>query len=288
VNPTVAAFDPATERAGAPRPLTSRTGLLNPHSISPDGQWLLLTNSGEIKEDLFLMRTDGTGLRRLTDDAARDRAPRWTPDGKALVYYSNRDGVYGIYSLRPDGSGLARLAAPGKSDLFYPSVSPADGTLAFSNDNFESFLLSPPFQNGAEPRVASGLDVEGNALMLALWSPDGRWISGPLLSRSSGVPVGIGVYDVASQKAMKLSDDGGPWTAPFLPDSRRVIYVTAQNELVVVDIATRQRRIIPFSFGGDVNSESFALAPDGKSFFYGAHRTEANVWMATGSGVGGR
>ena len=54
-------FDPVTERAGTPKLLMSRTGILNPTSVSPDGQWLALGNQGDIKEDLFVMKVDGTG-----------------------------------------------------------------------------------------------------------------------------------------------------------------------------------------------------------------------------------
>jgi DNA-binding beta-propeller fold protein YncE len=88
----------------------------------------------------------------------------------------------------------------------------------------------------------------------------------------------VGVYDVAAQKVIKLADDRGQWFVPFLPDSKRVIYVTFGNELVIVDIATRQRRVIPLAFGTGVNAESFAVAPDGKALYFGAWRVEANVW----------
>ena len=116
VNPAALPFDPVTERVGTPRLLMTRTGSLNPGSVSPDNQWLVLANQGEIKEDLFVMRTDGTGLRRLTDDIARDRGPRWAPDGKSVLFYSNREGLYGIFSIRPDGSGLTRLVPSAKQD----------------------------------------------------------------------------------------------------------------------------------------------------------------------------
>ena len=76
----------------------------------------------------------------------------------------------------------------------------------------------------------------------------------------------------------KLTDDPGQFTVPFLPDSKRVIYFTTSDELVVVDIATRKRRVIPLPLGSRVNGESFAVAPDGKALYYGAQRVEANVW----------
>ena len=72
-NPVAIPFDPETETAGAPRELPRRSGSLRPTGVSPDGQWLALFSLGELREDIFLLRTDGSALRRLTDDVAYDR-----------------------------------------------------------------------------------------------------------------------------------------------------------------------------------------------------------------------
>jgi Tol biopolymer transport system component len=283
VNPAVIPFDPVTERAGTPRLLMTRTGILSPSSVSRDGQWLALANQGDIREDLFVMRVDGTGLRRLIDDAARDRQPRWSPDGKSLVFYSNREGGrYSVFSIRPDGSGLARMLPLANVDYYYGAFSPVDGTLVVNNGVYDSFLVSPPFPaKEAQIRAIVRADVEGHRLQLASWSPDGRYLTGAIVSETSASAIGVGLYDLTTQKALKLSDDRGQWTAPFLPDGKRVIYATTRDELVVVDIATRERRVIPVDFGARVNLESFAVAPDAKALYFGAQRVEANVWKVT-------
>ena len=48
-------------------------------------------------------------MRRITDDAARDRLPTWTPDGKSLVFYSNRGGEFEIWSIGADGGSLRKI-----------------------------------------------------------------------------------------------------------------------------------------------------------------------------------
>jgi Tol biopolymer transport system component len=283
VNPTAIPFDPVAERAGTPKMLVSRTGVLNPTSVSRDGLWLALCNQGEAKEDLFVMRTDGTGLRRLTDDAARDRQPRWAPDDKTLLFYSNREGHYGAWSIRSDGSGLTRLTAPTGFDLFYASLSPADGTMLITGDQGESFLATPPFPVGKDRfRKIQNIDVAGGLLQPSLWSPDGRYISGPVVARATSAPIGVGVYDVVAGKAWKLTDDGGLWSLPFLPDSKRIIYLTSASELVVVDVATGKRRVISVTLPFPVGVEAFTVAPDGRTLYYGARRVEANVWKVSG------
>ena len=121
VNPVALPFDAEAERLGAPTPLFERTGILHPLDVSPDGQWLALGNFGEQREDLFISRTDGSDLRRLTDDVARDRAPNWSPDGRELAFYSNRNGNdVQIWTIRRDGSRLTQRSDVKGGGIMYP------------------------------------------------------------------------------------------------------------------------------------------------------------------------
>ena len=277
VNPAAIPFDPQTERAGEPHVLVTRTGVLSPESVSPDGAWIALHNQGERQEDLFVMRRDGTDLRRLTDDAARDRVPQWNPDGKALTFYSNRDGQYGIWSIRPDGSGLTKLIA-GAEGMLYGVMSPTDGRLFFRGLADEAFFLKPPFPAQRErAQKLPNTEVDGGAIAPSVVSKDGRYLSGAWVAGSGG-PSGVAVYDLVDDKPLLLSRDRGIWIVPFLPDSRRVIYFTTDSELVIADIATKARRVIPVKLPLPVAGESFAVAPDGRMLYYGAQQIESNVW----------
>jgi Tol biopolymer transport system component len=283
-NPAAIPFDPVTERAGTPRILIDRTGILLPASVSPDGQWLALTNLGERQEDLFVMRPDGRDLRRLTDDLARDRGPRWTPDGTALVFYSNRGGQYAAWSIRPDGSGLTKLVDDPKRGFIYPAMSPVDGRVSALPDNrsSEAFFLVPPFPaSGDRIKIVANTAVDGGSVFGSLWSPDGKWLSGSWVPPGSGEPAGVAAYDVTAGRPVKLATDRGIWTAPFLPDSRRIVYFTSTtSELVVVDVPAGRRRVLSVTLPLPAGRESFAVAPDGRTIYYGAQRIESNVWKA--------
>ena len=61
------------------------------------------------------MRTDGTGIRRLTNHPERDDYPAWHPDGERLIVVSERDGQHDLYLLhvaplgnQPDDGNVAR------------------------------------------------------------------------------------------------------------------------------------------------------------------------------------
>ena len=103
------AFDPERGRlAGTPELVLGGSRVIDSLGLSPDGEWVAFT-SGGLRENIFLVRLDGTGYRQITDDEFRNRGPSWSADGSLIGFYSNRSGRYEVWTLRPDGSGLEPL-----------------------------------------------------------------------------------------------------------------------------------------------------------------------------------
>jgi len=103
-------FDPGKAVVtGQPEPVTQRSLVAGSGDVSHDGEWGAFTTQGRQKEDVFVIRKDGTGIRQLTDDPYRNRLPTWSPDGKRLAFYSNRSGKMEIWTIHSDGGGLQQL-----------------------------------------------------------------------------------------------------------------------------------------------------------------------------------
>ena len=54
--------------------------------------------------EIWVINTDGSGMRQLTNNTTKDRNPDWEPDGRRIAFQSNRDGNYEIYTINSDGS----------------------------------------------------------------------------------------------------------------------------------------------------------------------------------------
>jgi TolB protein len=79
---------------------------------SPDGRriWFDSTRLGSSGRDIFTMRPDGTGVRRMTRTAHDDWSPDVSPDGRRVVFSRNdANGFLDLWRMRTDGSGARKL-----------------------------------------------------------------------------------------------------------------------------------------------------------------------------------
>jgi Tol biopolymer transport system component len=274
INPVRMAFDPATERLGDPEELFHCTGLLVPSSVSPDGQWLALANFGERQEDIFVSRTDGSELRRLTDDLARDRVPRWSPDGKESAFYSNRGGRYAVWSIKPDGGGLRQISEWPDGELMFPTYSAAGDRMVVSDNTGKTSFIINPFLPWKSQQLKALVRAPGDSdFFVVAWSPDGK--------RLVGSPIngfGVIVHDLETGRTLRVGDDPNTTSSQWLPDGRRVIVVTDDGQLAILDVDSGRRRVlpVPFRVSGD---DGIALPRDGRTIYLGRADIESDVWI---------
>ena len=235
-------------------------------AVSPDGEWVAFTTTG--REDVFVVRADGTGFRQLTDDAFRDRGPGWSPDGRRLSFYSNREGDYQAFTVRPDGSELKRVSAV-PSGLWYPAWSPDGSELSVcTQEGSRRIDLRQPVAEAAARRLPP-ID-ETHLFCARSWSPDGTALAGIAIGPGS-VWRGIHVLSLASGAYRRLGDQSGPdvlWL-----DAGRLVVGTARGEIQVVDARSGEARELARGLGPSVSA-------DGRWLTYLEQSEEADVWMA--------
>jgi Tol biopolymer transport system component len=98
---------------------------------SPEGRRLCFTRVRDVGEAaLFVVRVDGSGLRRLTPWSLDASAASWSPDGSRIAFESYSTPHAGrsanLFTMSPDGGAMTQLTrfAGGRTQAFGPAWSP--------------------------------------------------------------------------------------------------------------------------------------------------------------------
>ncbi len=277
------AFDSTRGLAvGTPREFWSTARELLAPSLSPDGEWVVVYQavSGGSSEDLFLIKTDGSGYRQLTDDQWTDRDPNFSPDGRTIAFYSNRGGETQIYEVHADGGGLRQLARLDGHALYYPVYSPDGSRLVAADETGGSWTLdigNPSASWVPRHRAAAGEPL-GDAV--TSWTRDGKQIAGDYIDKSFR-RLGIFIESIESGERRRLTETGA---APiWLGDGRRVLY-NNKGAIQLLDTVT-MRESQAFAESAPWRLWSFDLARDERSLILLERDDVSDVWMMTREGT---
>jgi len=261
--------------AGEPAPVTAITIPFVAPDVSRDGQWLVFRTELE-HEDLYVSRTDGTGLRRLTDDAARDRAATWSPDGKRIAFYSDRSGKYEIWTIAPDGSGLEQLTDLTGDWVSYPVWS-ADGSRMMVNNKDGTYVFDVPRRGErvtALRRLPSPSD--GTYIVRGLaWSPDGKRVAGFRYHRDGERLPGLALYAMESGSYTLLPQQA-VWVH-WLSDSRHLLFSNA-GTFYLADAVSGAIRAVG-TLAGQISA--FTVAADDHTIYFSRSPDESDIWLLT-------
>jgi Tol biopolymer transport system component len=186
-----------SEKTGQLKRLTTARGYDAEGSYSPDGQWIVFTSmrdaynrtlsDAEQKQldtdpsyfaEIYIMRADGSGQRRLTNVPGYDGGPFFTHDGSRIVWRRfDVTGVFAdVWTMKPDGTDERRITDFGAMS-WAPYEHPSGRYFIFSSnklgfDNFELFLVDA--DGTKEPvRVTYTDGFDG----LPVPSPDGKMLA---------------------------------------------------------------------------------------------------------------
>jgi Tol biopolymer transport system component len=165
--------------------------------FSPDGSMISLWRGRFPKSGAyFVMKADGTGLRRIAKSRGEIFAwgcPSWFPDGKRLIFVKD----YNLYIASADGTSSKRLTDDTDGTLYRPSISPdgrwivCHGSIPRGRYSGDGIIVLRTHGTGARRITTSTSEFEPDAG--ASWSPDGNRI---VFSGHRGRLQGAGVYVV--------------------------------------------------------------------------------------------
>ncbi|MFK7829485.1 MAG: amidohydrolase family protein [Congregibacter sp.] len=264
---------------GAAAAITRGPGFDSQPRVSPDGRWLAFISDRDGSDNLWIVRVDGSEMRKLSDEQQWDLiSPSWTPDGNYLLVSRNgvdRDLVF--YHVE-GGSGTS-LAGPDDSDPPWgmgPVVSD-DGRYVFMAvdadsarpvDNFPTAQIGRfDLTTGEMRQLTQGI---GGGVRPEL-SPDGQYLAyGTRFDGSTGLRIrdlhsgadrwlSYPVQRDAQENYAPQSRDLLPGYS-FTPDGKSIV-LNAQNQLWRVDVATGEPMAIAFTVQVDLEVGPDLTAP---------------------------
>jgi len=165
-------YDPAmdvyvySEKSGALKRLTDARGYDAEASYSPDGAWIAFSSMRDAYErplnakeqkmldenpsyfaEIYLMRADGSGQKRLTNVPGYDGGPFFTPDGSHIVWrrFDEQGLIADVWTMKLDGTEqkqITNFRSMSWAPYFHPSgeyIFFASNKLGF--ENFEVFIV---------------------------------------------------------------------------------------------------------------------------------------------------
>jgi Tol biopolymer transport system component len=240
--------------------------------ISADGELLAFNSTG--KEDIYIMRTDGSGIRQLTGDEFKDFAPSFSPDGKRLTFMTNRQGVYNLWLINTDGSGVRQLTQSAKSTA-NPIWSPDGKRIGFFVPDQGAYTVEvdKPWTTTSMVPLPRIPGQEG-ILRPERWSADGTRLTVTLVLPGV-MQGGVWVLDERRGTFEQVTSAGG--NAVWLSDEKRVIFQN-RGKLFLANLGTKQIRdlldVTPYEIERD-----FALSPDNRTIYFIKSVIEEDLWL---------
>ena len=161
--------------------------------------------------DLFIMKSDGTEVTRITDQFGYDGGPFFSPDGKRICWrrFSEDGATAEIYTANMDGSDVKRITTIGAMS-WAPYYHPSGDYLIFGTNingfaNFELYMVDA---NGS--RTPTRVTTTDGFDSLPVFTPDGKelsWTSNRTANKKSQIFMAEW-NDKAAREALGLGAPG--------------------------------------------------------------------------------
>jgi TolB protein len=188
----------------------SLTKLPNGNSEAPmysaDGAWIVFDRYDGRRKGLYVMKADGSHLRRIVHAPGSEWGPSWSPDGRWITYARDGGGSP-IMAVRRDGSHVHRV---GKRIGEYPRYSPDGKKIVYGDSDGSIHIMRA---DGTHNHAISGALGD-----YPDWSPNGKLIG---FSAGGDVwfvrPDGTHLHQVTSVGSLSYSP-------VFSPNGKRIAY----------------------------------------------------------------
>ena len=199
-------------------------------AISPDGRYIAFSARQKGKTLLYVMQTDGTNERVVTDALNLQGAPAWAPDGQSITSAADDHGVPHLYRVPVDG----RAPTPFVQEYSVDPVWAPDGSfVAYSGPDVGTTFSVKAVTTQAAAHLLPALTLTRGARHLLLL-PGGRalvFLKGEIQHKDLWL---VDLETGVERQLTKLAADFDIHDFDVSPDGRDVVLERVQENSDVV------------------------------------------------------
>jgi TolB protein len=240
-------------------------------------------------KEIYVMKADGSDVRRATANRSINNFPGWSPDGEAIVYTSYREGNRPRLFLSSRGARRpGRLLPSDGRSQFRGVFDPTGKSLAVviaSGGSPDIYAVDDDGRNLRRLTDSSSIQVSPS------WSPDGKQIA--FVSDRTGAPM-VYIMNADGSSVRRLTYDGSYNTSPtWSPDGLWIAYETrvgGQMDIWLIDpegkvnvpLVTHERTDEGPSWAPNSRHIVFSSTRRGRADLYMIDRDGSNLRRLTG------
>ncbi|MBN1783122.1 S9 family peptidase [bacterium] len=196
--------------------------------VSPDGRQIVFVirktdlDANKGRKSLYLVRTDGSGLRRLTQHEAGDFSPVWSPDGGSVYFLSSRSGTVQVWRI-PVSGGEAEQITQCPLDVGMLKLSRDGRMLCVSMEVFPGKSVAETAHELEVREKSKSTGVIYQSVFIRHWDTwkDGRRSHLFMVPAAGGEPVDL-MPDMDTDSPTKPW--GGPEEVAFTLDGKGLVF----------------------------------------------------------------
>jgi TolB protein len=167
-------------------------------AASPDGSKVAMILSKDGWTDLYVCRSDGSDLLRLTKSPQDESSPCWSPDGRWICYASKEGERRALSKIPASGGTPQRITTALAASPTEPDWSPDGKWIAFTRQSGGFEICVVPAEGGTATVLVAGEDPS--------WAPNSRTLA--FAHREGGHYV-LSLLDVPTKQVKDVSRISG-------------------------------------------------------------------------------
>ncbi len=253
--------------------------------VSPDGSRIAFLSNRDGQPDLYVMRSDGTNVTRLTRSAEHEAAPYWSADSRQIRFVVGGKDSSRIDAIDVDGANQKTIGTvPGRVVGFNRT-----GTRVFvARGTWTEVTLLLTDLDGSHPKqLTDGSSVAWNPKS----SPDGKVIA--YTGRDANKILHIYIMDADGPNPRQLthidSSEGQGQCPAWSPDGRRLAIQTTRKDgpghVWIIDYPSGTAHKLA-AHEATFEDELPVWFPDGKRLAFQSNRSgRMEVWTMNADGT---